>query len=154
MIDTTTGFDFDGVFRFTNATDEDFTGLWNNKEYLYKAHTTTKMIIPDETTENIQEIRKRWAYQVAQREWYKSKTYKEMVKMGRANPSIYNESLLQPWIDECLKPLPVSEPVVKEKAKDSERKYKVSKALADNANLNESFKDDTPRTLGKMRDSI
>ena len=29
--------DFDGVFRFTNATDTDFTFLWNNVEYKFKA---------------------------------------------------------------------------------------------------------------------
>ncbi len=53
------GFDFDGVFRFTNATKEDFTALWNNKEYVFPAGTCCPIVIPDESLENIQEIHTR-----------------------------------------------------------------------------------------------
>ena len=63
--------DFDGVFRFTNWTEEDFKHLWNNIEYTFKAGTTSPMIIANETLENIQEIRKRFAYDLAVREFYK-----------------------------------------------------------------------------------
>lgn len=142
--------DFDGVYRFTNATDEDFIGLWNNKEYLYKAGTTTAMIIADEALENIQEIRKRWAYQIALREFYKGREYKDMVKMGKANPSTFNEALLQPWVDECLKPLPIAKQVVKIKPKDNDRKYKGSKAIAGRDNPNIVFKDEPVSELGQM----
>lgn len=44
---------FDGVFKFTNATDEDFAVLWNNKEYVYPANTSCPMVIANESAENI-----------------------------------------------------------------------------------------------------
>ena len=37
--------DFDGVFRFTNFTDEDFTTLWNGQEYNFPKQSRTTMII-------------------------------------------------------------------------------------------------------------
>jgi hypothetical protein len=30
---------FDGVFKFTNNSDEAFTALWNNKEYVFPSMT-------------------------------------------------------------------------------------------------------------------
>ena len=42
------GKDFDGVFRFTNATNEDFSALWNNVEYIFPAGKTVPLIIPNE----------------------------------------------------------------------------------------------------------
>jgi len=50
---------FDGVFKFTNASKEDFKVLWNNKEYTFPAESTCPMIIPGEMPENVQEIRKK-----------------------------------------------------------------------------------------------
>ena len=105
--------DFDGVFRFTNATDEDFVTLWNNKEYTYPAQSTVPMIIANESLENIQQIRKYFAKRLAEREFYKTKGFKETRNglkdkdMGRnVVATSYNEGQLQPFIDSCLKPLP------------------------------------------------
>src|SRR6266853_2493591 len=104
--------DFDGVFKFTNATDEDFKTLWNNNEYTYPAGKTVPMIIANTTLEEIQQIRKYFAKRLAEREFFKTKGFKK-ISNGTANPngggtlvpSMFNESALQPWIDECLKPL-------------------------------------------------
>lgn len=149
--------EFDGVFRFTNATDEDFVALWNNKEYIFPAQSTCPMIIEGEAPESIQEIRKRFAKRLAEREYFKSKDFLKIANGTKSKdgykhviPSMYNESVLQPWIDACLEPLPVAKPVVKPRQKDDESAYKVAKAVDENENLNTKFKDVPIPTLGKM----
>lgn len=144
--------DFDGVFKFTNATDEDFTVLWNNKEYTFLAGTCSPLIIPEETLENIQEIRKKFAYKLATREFYKGKTYKSMSKMGGGLPPTFDDKILEPEIEKCLKPLPMAKAKVKLGKKDDESKY-TSKAVQDGESLNETFKDQKVRSLGKMSDT-
>jgi hypothetical protein len=148
--------DFDGVFRFTNVTDEDFVAFWNNKEYTFPAGKTVPLIIPDESALNVQEIRKMFAYKLASREFYKGKIYKDLVKQGNKSaggmPPIFDEKILEPMIEECLKPLPESRATVREGKKDNTR-YKASKAVKDNENLAEVFKDEPVETRGKMPDS-
>lgn len=148
--------DFDGVFRFTNATDEDFTHLWNNKEYAFPAGKTVPLIIPDETLENIQEIRKRFAYDLAVREFYKGKEYSKMAKMGNGLPPTFDEKILEPMIEQCLKPLPMAKSTVKVKEKDSDRNYKGSKAISDKDNPNFIFREESEnaKPLGKMSDKV
>ena len=145
--------EFDGVFRFTNATDEDFKVLWNSKEYTYPAGTTSPMIIPNESLENIQEIRKRFAYKLAVREFYKGKVYHDMSRMGNGLPPTFDEAILQPWINQCLTPLPRAQAKVVDVPKDSEAKFKGSKAISDRDNPNVIFKDEAPETLGKMSET-
>jgi hypothetical protein len=145
--------EFDGVFRFTNATDEDFTVLWNNKEYLYPAGTSCPMIISNESLENIQEIRKKFAYKLASREFYKSKEYIRMSKMGGGLPPTFDDKLLQPWIDQCLSPLPKAQAKVKDIPRTSDKTFKGSKAISDKDNPNYVFKDDVPEEMGKMPDT-
>lgn len=142
--------EFDGVFRFTNATKEDFKVLWNNKEYLFPAGTCCPMIIPGESLENIQEIRKRFAYKLALKQFHESKDYKGMVKMGRDLPPTYDDKILEPWIEQCLNPLPISKVTVKELSKNNDSKFKGSKALSDKDNPNFEFKDEPVISLGKM----
>lgn len=146
--------DFDGVFRFTNATDEDYTHLWNNKEYTFPAGKTVPLIIPDETLENIQEIRKRFAYDLAVREFYKGKEYSKMAKMGNGLPPTFDEKVLEPMIEQCLKPLPMAKATMKVKAKDSEKNYKGSKAISDKDNPNFIFREEADQAvaMGKMPD--
>lgn len=141
--------DFDGVFRFTNVTDEDFIAFWNNKEYTFPSGKTVPLIIADETLENIQEIRKKFAYQLATREFYKGKEYMKMSKQGNGLPPLFDEKILEPMIESCLKPLPMAKASVKE-AKKPNFKYKGSKAISDKDNPNYVFKDDEPTELGKM----
>lgn len=149
--------DFNGVFMFTNWTDEDFTGFWNNKEYIFTAKTSSPIIIDDESLKNIQEIRKRFAYKLAQREFYGGKEYDKLVKMGNKSaggmPPIFDEKILEPLIEKCLNPLPVVKAVIREgKKRDSDKNYKVSKAISDKDNPNFVFKDDVPEEKGKMPD--
>lgn len=144
--------DFDGVFRFTNDTDEDFTALWNNKEYTFPSHKTVPMIMREETLENIQEIRKRFAYRLAVREFYKGKVYKTMSKQGNGLPPLYDEKVLEPWIESCLKPLPIAKFTVKEGKKNTD-KFKASKAISDKDNPNFVFKDEVVEEKGKMPDA-
>lgn len=148
--------DFDGVFRFTNPTDRDFSFFWNNKEYLFPAGRTTPMIIQNESLENIQEIRKRAAFQLATREFYENKikdgtgkTYVALSKMGNGLPPVFDEKILEPMIEQCLKPLPAASPEVKE-VKKKGRPFKASKAISDKENPNFIFRDDVPESLGSM----
>jgi hypothetical protein len=142
---------FDGVFRFTNATDEDYKALWNNKEYVFPAKSTCPMIIENETLENIQEIRKRWAKKLAEREYFKSKAFGKIANGdGKSVLSSYNQGELQKWIDQCLEPLPVSEVTVKKLKGDSDKNYRGSKALKSGSNLNQEFADQDIPELGAM----
>ncbi len=156
------GDDFDGVFRFTNATDEDFIFLWNNKEYIYPAGKTVPMVIADESLERIQSIRKMAAKRLAEREFFKSKDFnksKNGIKDGMAGryviASSYDEKLLQPWVDDCLKPLETGRAIVK---KIPEEKLNVvAKAIGSGSkdspfptvDLNETFKESNEELLAK-----
>lgn len=130
--------DFDGVFRFTNPTDEDFTFLWNNKEYLFKSQTTSPMIIANESLENIQEIRKKAAYKLAVREFYKGGEFKRLNGVKTATPATYDEKVLEPMIEQCLSPLPQAKAKVREVPKVNLR-TRGSKAVSGSANLNSEF---------------
>lgn len=141
--------EFDGVFRFSNNSDEDFIALWNNKEYTFPAHTRSPMIIPNESLENIQEIRKKWAFKWAEREWFKTDQYKKMKEMGGGLPPVRQEKDLEPLIQMCLEPLPIVKASVKE-GKSQELKTKASKAVSANENLSETFKDAPIETLGEQ----
>lgn len=138
--------DFDGVFRFTNATTEDFTTLWNNKEYTFLAGTCSPIIIPDETPYSVESIRKKWAYKLAVREFQKSKEFGKYDVTDKIKPATYNDNVLQPWIDECLKPLPIARAEVKPLAQKTIQ-TKASKSITDKEDLNEVFKDEVPATL-------
>lgn len=116
--------DFDGVFRFTNWSDEDFVGRWGGKAYEFPAGTTSPMLIPEHSPLEIQHIRKKFAKDLAEREFYKSQAYKQMMKQER-NPdgsarlnsiqaaATYSMDTLIPFIQKCLVPLPVSHARVK-----------------------------------------
>ena len=150
--------EFDGVFRFTNASTEDFVALWNNKEYVFPAQTTCPLVIEGESMEAIQEIRKRFAKRYAEREYFKTKEYKDIANGDRGThgdgrvviPSSYNETVLESYIQQCLEPLPVAVAKVGKKIKDDDDNYKAAKAVGDSSNLNEVFKDAPVVNLGKM----
>lgn len=155
--------DFDGVFRFTNATDEDFVTPWNNKEYIYPAGKTVPMIIADESLERIQSIRKMFAKRLAEREYFKSKGF-STIKNGTTTSngggtmvaSSYNEDVLQPWVDDCLKPLEIAKQKVKEMPSET-RNIKASKPIGSGnkesdfptVDLNEEFKESNAELLAK-----
>jgi hypothetical protein len=100
--------DFDGVFRFTNWTDEDFTAKWDNVEYTFPAEKTTPMVM-NFTPKEIEHIRKKFAKELAVREFYKSRKFKQMndPKHGQ-NPATYTEGELVEYVQKCLLPLEVA----------------------------------------------
>lgn len=124
--------DFDGVFRFSNPSDEDFVGVWANKEYLFTAGTTTPIVIHDHSPLEVQHIRKKFARDLAEREFYKSKGYRTLRdqegKPGNRNfnsihqAAAYTLKDLEPYIQQCLQPLPesklVSKPVERQPLED------------------------------------
>lgn len=125
--------DFDGTFRFSNPSDEDFVGAWNNKEYLFPARSTVPMVMAEHSPIEIQHIRKHFAKKLAEREFYKSKEYTVMKgQEGTAGERRFNSihqaatytlSDLEPYIKQCLQPLdeaqltskPAESPKVEEK---------------------------------------
>lgn len=121
--------EFNGVFRFTNATNEDFKALWNNKEYTFPAGKMTPMLIANETPENVQEIRKKFAFKLAVREFHKGEVYNKMKDQGRGHPATYDERILEPWIQQCLEPLPLGSMQVKDLPREDESNYKASMAF-------------------------
>lgn len=115
--------DFDGVFRFSNPSKEDFVGVWAGKEYLFPKESTVPLVIVEHSPLEIQHIRKKFAKDLAEREFYKSKSYKEKAaqegKSGNRNFSGIHQAAtytihdLEPYIQACLKPLPISKLVAK-----------------------------------------
>lgn len=112
--------DFDGTFRFTNWTDRDFTSKWGGKEYIFPALKTTPMIILSATPYEIQNIRKKFAKELAEREFFLSPKYTKLDSMNQ-NPARsggissavgYNPGELEPFVQKCLEPLPIGTPMV------------------------------------------
>lgn len=108
--------DYDGVFRFTNWTDEDFVGKWNSKEYRFPARSTAPINISDETPLGVQYIRKKFARDLAEREYAKSEGYGKLMAQERNNDGsprlnsmhqagTYSIETLAPFIQRCLEPL-------------------------------------------------
>lgn len=109
--------DFDGVFRFTNPSKDEFIGKWGGKEYLFPAESTVPIVINEHSPLEIQHIRKKFARDLAEREWYKSKGYKTLSNQeGKPGMRTFNSIFqaatytitdLEPYIQACLKPLKV-----------------------------------------------
>ncbi len=108
--------DFNGVFHFTNWSEEDFTGKWNSIDYTFPALTTAPMVMPFSPLE-IQNIRKKFAKDLAEREFFKSKNYEALRKIEGKDGErtinfnqarTYSINELAPFIQKALEPLPVS----------------------------------------------
>lgn len=111
--------DFDGTFRFTNWSDEDFVGKWNSKSYIFPARTTSPILMTDQTPLEIQYIRKKFAKDLAEREFAKSNEFSHLKSQERNNDgsarlnSIHQAGAwsidqLTPFIQRCLEPLQVA----------------------------------------------
>lgn len=150
--------EFMGVFHFTNWTGEDFVHLWNNEEYTFPKMSSVPMIMQKESPEAVQEIRKRFAYDLAVREFYKSKEYVKMSKMGNGLPPTFDDKRLEPMIEKCLTPLKMARATIKRIETNEDVKFKASKAIGEKENVNFAFKDDNVdgniKVLGKMPDSV
>lgn len=116
--------DFDGVFKFTNWSDKEFVGVWNKKEYHYAANTTSPMIIPEHSPLEIQHIRKKFAKDLAEREFFRGSRYEILRKpegelgnrtmSGIHTASAYTLDDLKEGIQACLRPLEVKRATVGE----------------------------------------
>jgi len=98
---------------FTNFSDEDFTARWGKVDYLFPSKRTVPMLgmIYDATPLETQHIRKRFAKDLAIREFGKSVEYKTMTEAPGTYNSIfqartYTEDQLAPYIQQCLEPQP------------------------------------------------
>lgn len=114
--------EFDGVFRFTNWTDEDFTSKWDNVEYTFPAQKTVPLLIPNATPEQVQSIRKKFALDLATHVFYSSKKYQSMdigvaASQEGKQPALVSPTELEPLVARCLEPLPVSKATTKVVAK-------------------------------------
>lgn len=134
---------------FTNPTKVDRKYLWNNKDYTFPAESTVPLIIPSETLENIQEIRKRFAFRMAEERLYEGEItaggydYMKAKEMGRGMPPTFDQKILEPWIHECLKPLPIKRASIKPGKKiDSDDTYRATKAVGDGADLADVFREE------------
>jgi len=151
--------DFDGTFRFTNDSDEDFVGKWGGKEYIFPAHTTSPMVIYDATALEVQQIRKKFAKDWAEREFTKSDAFKMLTKQEKnadGTPRLnsihqagsYGIDQLTPYIQRCLKPLQNAKAsvhtVVRPKLEDSlhtdEEGDLVTQAVDKGISLKDKFK--------------
>lgn len=117
--------DFEGTFYFTNWTDEDFVGVWGKKEYIFPKHSTSPMILPDQTPLEIQWIRKKFARDLAEKEYLKSENWnkafereqdpqgmKRLYSLHQA--ASYSVDELTSLIQKCLVPLERSHAKVKQ----------------------------------------
>lgn len=116
---------FDGVVRFTNWSDEDFVGRWNSKDYEFKANTTSPLFIMEQTPLEMLNICKKFALDLAVREWGKSQWMKDSLKRERnadgsprfqtmAGAATYSEDQLAPLIQKGLYIYPESKAKVTE----------------------------------------
>ena len=124
--------DFDGVFRFTNWSKEDFIGLWGGKEYHFPALSTSPMVIPEHSPLEVQNIRKKFAQDLAEREFFKTARYEKIRQRegnrdelgmiqargyGMSHAGTYSLNDLAPFIQKSLEPLPVAKAVRTDVAK-------------------------------------
>jgi len=116
--------DFDGTFKFTNFTNEEFKARWNSVEYTFPPMKTTPMIIPNATPIEVQNIRKKFAKELAIIEWYKTPKFQGMnnIPMG-GTPALYTDNDLAPFIQKCLEPLPLGHVVAKNVEKNEDSKF-------------------------------
>ena len=96
-----------GVFYFTNPTDRDFVAMWNSVEYKFPAKKTVPMLM-NETPESIQEIRKRFAKKLHDREVMLSPEFLRREKQDTLTP-IAVEIINQDFINSCLDTLPIAD---------------------------------------------
>lgn len=104
--------DFDGVFKFTNPSDIEFIGMWNKVAYTFPPQKTVPLIISGATPEDVQHIRKKFARELAVREFYRSDGFKAMEAKTPVGSGLsaapYTDTDIAPYVQSCLEPLPES----------------------------------------------
>lgn len=143
--------EFDGVYRFTNFSEEDFTTLWNNIEYTFAKKTTSPIIIPSESAENIQNIRKIFAKRLAQREFYAGNRYTELNELTKKTgvpPLVDEDKEFAPFIQKCLEPLPVGKVTAKKIPKSEAEVSEHTKVIGEKDSLKAGTTDATGQLEG------
>lgn len=118
---------FNMQFPFTNRSDEDFSARWGKKEYTFAAMSTTPMLgmIHDATPLELQGIRKKFAKEWAEQQFFRTDKYRVMLSRERNSDGTaklnsfqssaqYSETDLAELIQMCLTPLPIAEAQIKE----------------------------------------
>ncbi len=128
--------DFDGVFRFTNASEVDFKARWNGIEYTFPAMKTTPMIIPGATPEQVQNIRKKFAREWGERQFYSTEKFMKMnnIPVG-STPALYTDSDIAPYVQMCLDPLPIGQATLKVLPRDDKKNYSESTNVLDKSDF-------------------
>lgn len=120
--------DFDGTFRFTNWTEVDFTAKWGGIAYTFPALKTTPIVIPTATPLEIQNIRKKFAKELAEREFLKSKKAGDLNKKNEnVNWQVavtYTGGDLESLVQKCLEPLPLGQITAEKTPTESEKRPK------------------------------
>lgn len=142
----------DTVFYFTNASDEDWSTQWNKIVYTFPAQRRTRMSIRGETPENVQNIRKMFATRFATEMYSKTDAFKKRATpIENKIPVPYNVTVLQPYIDTCLKPLPIGKIKSEELKEDQTEKFgRGTQPLPDNGAPYDVFKDVPVKSYGEM----
>lgn len=147
---------FDGIVRFTNWSDEDFIGKWNSKEYEFKANTTSPLFMVDQTPLELLNICKKFALDLAIREWGRSQWTKDNLKrernsdgsprfQGMSGAATYSIDQLAPLIQKGLyiyseskaKVTEAMRPKIEDKLSKDEDGKTVTKAVKKNASMME-----------------
>lgn len=118
---------FDGVFRFTNPSDEDYYGTWNKVQYYFPKKKTVPLIVPNETLESVQHIMKKFALELSTREFHKAEKFKNMERLTPPGsglvPAPYSDMELKEYADQCLIPLESERPKMAKIAPESTTIY-------------------------------
>lgn len=111
---------YNGTFPFTNYTNKEFIGKWDGVEYKFPAAKTSPLVIPSASPLETQEIRKKFARDLATQVFYESDRFAAMnipstqVQLGHI-PALYTEADLAPYIQRCLEPLEAAQAIIGEK---------------------------------------
>lgn len=149
---------FDGLVRFTNWSDEEFVARYNSKEYALPANSTVVLspLMPDRSPVDLLNICKKFALDLAIREWGKSQWYKDNLKRernqdgsprgyGMSGAATYSIEQLAPLIEKGLYVYPVGKAKISESlrpkledklSRDTEGRLN-SKAVKNNTGLND-----------------
>ncbi len=115
--------DFDGVFRFTNWTNQEFKSKWDSVEYTFPANSTIPLIIPSASPIEIQSIRKKFAKELAIEVFHNSDKFKTLNDPEKGMRQYNEDSVLKEYIQKCLEPLPIAKATLKVLPRDNEDRY-------------------------------
>lgn len=143
--------DDDTIFYFSNNSNEDWSTQWNKKIYTFPAQRRTRMAIHGESPENVENIRKMFAVRYAKEQYAKTKEFeKRNTPIENKSPIPYNVTVLQPYIDSCLKPLPKGKIDVKAAEVVELPIQGDTRPLGDTSAPYDVFKDTPVKTYGEM----